>query len=243
MEQFRKLNERGVREFKSYILALKAGGTSAPPTHLCYDADTSEALPFDCNPDDPDFNDRVGMGKALVDLIGENKDSILYDVGFWSALALVWFDKICPPDANGKRKSRAIDRYVFVNNQLKASRHILWGAWWAISLGPNGEFFLRPQDASKSEELDYLGPMMDRLAVNQKVASVPAIIELSRSLYEDPETKCLKAGASSRNKGGSPDHLVRLLKQFEMTYDFHNMSPKALRGLLPDDFNKWDVVT
>ena len=49
MEQFRKLNERGVREFKSYILALKAGGTSAPPTHLCYDADTSEALPFDCN--------------------------------------------------------------------------------------------------------------------------------------------------------------------------------------------------
>ena len=88
-----------------------------------------------------------------------------------------------------------------------------------------------------------MGPMMDRLAVNQKVASVPAIIELSRSLYEDPETNSLKAGTSSRNKGGSPDHLVRLLKQFEMTYDFHNMSAQALRGLLPDDFNKWDSAS
>ena len=243
MEEFRKLNERGIREFKGYILTLKAGGISAPPTYLCYEADTSDPLSFDCNPDDPDFNDRVGMGKALVDLIGDNKDAILYDVGFWSAMALIWFDKICPPEPNGKRNSRAIDRYVFVSNQLKASRHILWGAWWAITLGPNGEFFLRPQDASKNEELDYLGPMMDRLAVNQKVASVPAIIELSRSLYEDPETNSLKAGTSSRNKGGSPDHLVRLLKQFEMTYDFHNMSAQALRELLPDDFNKWDTAS
>ena len=137
----------------------------------------------------------------------------------------------------------AIDRYVFVSNQLKASRHILWGAWWAISLGPNGEFFLKHQDISKRHELDYLGPMMDRLAVNQKVASVPAIIELSRSLYEDSEKNSLKTGTSSRNKGGSPDHLVRLLKQFEMTYDFHNMSPQDLRGLLPEDFDKWDKAS
>ena len=242
MEQFRKLNERGAREFKNYILALKAGGTSAPPTHLCYNPDTSEPLSFECNPDDPDFSDRVGMGKALVKLIGDNKDAVLYDVGFWTSMSLVWFDKICPPDVNGNRDSRAYDRYVFINNQLKASRHILWGAWWAISLGPNGELFLRPSNGGKLEELDYLGPIMDRLAVNQKVASVPVIIELCRGLYENPKTKCLKVGVSSRNKGGSPDHLVRLLKQFEMTYDFHNMSLKDLRALLPNDFNKWDAT-
>ena len=124
MSDFGKLNEEGIRKFKGYLMALKAGGKGSPPIHLCYDRQTSEALPFNLNPEDIEFSDRVVMGKHLKSIIGENADTILFDPGFWTAMSLSWFDRICPPDNNGGRSTLALNRYVFDKNQLKADRHI-----------------------------------------------------------------------------------------------------------------------
>lgn len=243
MSDFGKLNETGIQKFKGYLMALKAGGKGTPPVQLCYDRQTSDALPFDIEPEDAEFADRVTMGKCLRDLIQKNDDTVLYDPGFWTAMSLIWFDKICPPDNNGARLTLALNRYIFDSNQLKADRHILWGAWWAINtLGDDGEFFLRQPVGSKNDSLQYHGEIMNRFASNQLVASVPGVIQLTRLLFQDDESKCPKKGTSGRGSG-SPNHLVRLLKQFELTYDFHHMSPDALRGLLPKDFDKWDKAS
>ena len=243
MSDFGKLNEAGIRQFQGYIMALKAGGKGTPPVQLCYDRNTSDSLPFDVEPEDIDFTDRVAMGTAICKLVGKNDSHILYDQGFWTSLSLIWFDKICPPDNNGARSTLALNRYIFDSNQLKADRHILWGAWWAMNtLGENGEFFLRQPVGSINTSLHYHGEIMNRFASNQLVASIPAVITLTRQLFQDVESKSPKKGTSGRGSG-SPNHLVRLLKQFELTYDFHNMSPEALRGLLPRDFDKWDKVS
>ena len=239
MSNFGKLNEEGIRKFKGYLMALKAGGKGTPPVHLCYDRQTSKPLAFDIDPEDAEFSDRVEMGKYLKTLIGENDDAVLYDSGFWTAISLAWFDMICPPDNNGIRSTLALNRYVFDKNQLKADRHILWGAWWAIkTLGDDGEFFLRPEK-STNDSLQYHGEIMNRFAGNQLVASIPGVINLTKHLFQDPENKRPKKGTSGRGSG-SPNHLVRVLKQFELTYDFHYMTTDALRDLLPTDFNKWD---
>lgn len=239
METFGRLNDHGIRKFKGYILSLKAGGKGVPPVHLCYDRETSDALSFKCEIGDPELTDRVEMGKALKTIIADNGGLIRYDGGFWSAMALLWFDKICPPDNNGDRTTLAIDRYIFDGTQLKANRHIIWGPWWVVSeLKDDGEYFLRPPAGGKDQSLSYYGEIMNRFAGNQKVALIPAVVKFSRELYEDADTKAPKKGLG-REKG-SPAHFVRLLKQFELTYDFHNMSAEALRGLFPDDFKRWD---
>lgn len=243
MSDFGKLNKEGMRNFKSYLMALKAGGKGAPPIELCYDRSTSDKLIFDIDPESMEFDDRVQMGKSLKSLVGKNNSTVLYDPGFWTAMSLVLFDKICPPENDGSRSTLALNRYIFDGNQLKADRHILWGAWWAIqTLGDDGEFFLRQPVGSLNDSLQYHGEIMNRFASNQLVASVPGVIDLTRQLFQDAETKRPKKGTSSRGSG-SPNHLVRLLRQFELTYDFHHMTPETLRKLLPQEFDKWDKAT
>ncbi len=63
--------------------------------------------------------------------------------GLWSALALVWFDLICPPSQGGQRKPKETYWYVFEKNYKTYYRHLIRTPWQCVrDHGDNARFML-----------------------------------------------------------------------------------------------------
>ena len=96
----RKLNTEGIRRFTEFI---RDGALVPAPIHLLSNPETSVPLPSQIVPSEMNFADRFEFGVYLNRLL-EPLDSTLIsnDRGFWTALALVWFDR--------KRKDKKKER-------------------------------------------------------------------------------------------------------------------------------------
>ncbi len=57
-------------------------------------------------------------------------------------------------------------------------------------------------------------------------------------MYWDEDTENLKRGAAGIG-GGSARRLVRIIRQYQMTYDLNSMDGKEIVELLPAEFYKW----
>lgn len=102
----RKLNEAGLLEFENFILELRNGGTPSTPLYLLTEGSTSEPIGESLPLKNATFETRYALGEHLVDVLGGISDAarFLGDRGFWSALALYWFDQFCPASEDGSRK-------------------------------------------------------------------------------------------------------------------------------------------
>jgi len=234
---FRKLNEEGLARFTDWIHQLKSDGSLSIPKHLLTDPATSELLKFAFSPVEQEFSDRAKLGAWLNTNLSGHEAEILYDAGFWSALALFWFDQICAQRADGKRKPGEVARYVF-DGRRKNYRHLIWATWWAInSYGADGRYLLLPVSA-KDNPLEFGGgEVMGQIAANQMTTSSSVVIRLGRKLYSDPQTDRQNKGSSGKG-ADSPRRFVKVLRQFQLTYDFDAMTDDAIEGLLPKEFEQ-----
>lgn len=234
----RRLNRSGIDAFQKYIELSRAGHRQPAPVHLLDDPETSQALSFDFDPVDADgFNDRAEMGTYLVRALGDVGGQILHDEGFWSALGLRWFDQLCVQRSDGSRKPGENARYV-LESQRRAYRHLAWGAWWAIDqFGEDGEYLLLPITIGEHPLEFGGGEVMGQIGANQMTTSAPSVIRLGRILYADPSTGRQRRGSGGKGRG-SPRRFVKVLRQFQLTYDFGSMDESTLKGLLPKEFTK-----
>jgi len=234
---FRKLNDEGLKGLADWIHLLKSDGSLPTPEHLLSDPATSEPLDFGFSPVQHKFSDRAELGAWLNDALSGHEAKVLYDAGFWSALALFWFGQICAQKADGKRKPGELARYVF-DARRKHYRHLIWATWWAInSYGADGRYLLLPVSA-KDNPLEFGGgEVMGQIAANQMTTSSSVVIRLGRKLYSDPETDRQNKGSSGKG-ADSPRRFVKVLRQFQLTYDFDAMTDNAIEGLLPREFKQ-----
>ncbi len=58
-------------------------------------------------------------------------------------------------------------------------------------------------------------------------------------MYWDDTAKNLKRGAAGKG-GGSARRLVRIIRQYQLTYDLNSMNGNEIVELLPDEFAKWN---
>src|SRR5690349_16298642 len=92
--ELRKLNDEGLQRFTTWILQ---GATGPAPQGLLVDPETSDPLPISIRPEPRTFKDRFQFGRYLNDLLAPMEiGAISRDRGLWSALAIVWFDQLCP---------------------------------------------------------------------------------------------------------------------------------------------------
>lgn len=235
-QEFRKFNEEGLRRFAEWLLA---GATGVRPSGLLSDPATSQPLPVTINPASRTFRDRYEFGQYLVKLLEPlDMAAMSHDRGLWSALALFWFDQLCPAVASGQRKVEKEYRYILSTDFRHYYRHLVRSPWQLVrDHGQNAVFLLLPP-VDTPNPLRRHGEILEQLGGRQAVLrSRPVIAEASR-LYADPTTGRPYKGVSGSGKG-SARRLALVLQQFDLTFDADSMRTGKLLKLLPQEFERW----
>lgn len=233
----RKLNEAGVQKFLEYV---DGGALDAPPVHLLDDPETSEELLVAIIPDRKDFKDRHEFGFYLNDLLKDlDPRAISWDAGLWSALALVWFDLICPPlSGGGPRKVRESHYYVFEKGYKTYYRHLVRSPWQCVrDHGDNARFMLV---GSKQEvhPLAVHGEILESIGGRQRLLGSRPIVKAANAIYLDKSTGRPRTGVAGSGPG-SARRFGKIVRQLDLTFDPEVMTVEQFIDILPKEFARW----
>jgi len=227
-QSLRIFNEEGLNEFERLIFEIRNGNLSGIPEDFLSNEDYSTVY-------DPKIeieNAELSLKNELVPYVvnrlnlGKNKD-LYFNKGLWSWLACLYFDVICPKDGNGKRKVNEAAFYVLKDPKdfRKYYRHLLaYPSRLYAELGDSSKIFLIGDFKKRGEVTEQFG-------ARQEIALNKGILDMANILYWDEKTKNLKRGAAGKG-GGSARRLVRIIQQYQMTYDLNSMQGKEIADLL-----------
>lgn len=235
--KMRKLNKSGIKEFERFIGNLRGGGQQNTPDYLLTDPSTSEPLEWDFELEQGAFATRYKLGVYLVKkLKGVDAHQIMGDSGFWSALALFWFDQLCPKKADGRRKPSMVYNYVLSENYNHRPRHAIFTTWQLVDIYGDFSHFLL------SRELPVRGELIEQLMARQYFLSCAGVMQAASTLYYDPDRKTFKKGSAGRTSAGCVYRFVNWLQQLEINYDLFSISSDDLVGLMQKEFERFKIV-
>ncbi len=234
----RVFNDAGLNEFERIIGELRNGNLKNIPEDLLFNEDYTSSQEPIINIEKVDFKNKNELIPYLTEKLNLRNNKYLYfDKGLWSWLAAFYFDNVCPPDGNGKRKINETAFYLLKDpkNYTKFYRHLLAYPCRVYSeLDDSSKIFLIGSFAKRGEVTEQFGAY-------QEIALNKGIIDAANILYWDSVTKNLKRGAAGKG-GGSARRLVRIIRQYQMTYDLNSMKGNEIVSLLPIEFTKWVSV-
>lgn len=234
--KFRKLNGAGIAAFSDYI---RDGAEGSPPLHLLEGQDTSAPLQFVIQPGTGQFEDRYMFGIYLNTLLKEfDPAAISGDTGLWSALALRWFDSLCPPDASGKRSPKLEYRYVLSSDYRHYYRHLVRSPWQLAKDHGEASRFLLIAPLKQSHPLSVHGDILEQFGGRQQILGSRPIIKAANKLYFDGKKLRPRTGVAGNGRG-SARRFGMVLRQLDLTYDPECMSDSEFIGILPKEFEKW----
>ncbi len=234
----KKLNNKGISEFEDY---LAAGADGPAPVHLLDDPVCSEMISTKISPPENIgiLPDRYVFGNRLTNLLSElNPVEIANEQGLWSGLALLWFDSLCPPGADGKRKLRADYYYVLSTDYRHYYRHLVRSPWQLVREHQQNSKFLLIAPRESKHPLAVHGEILEQFGGRQQVLASKRIIAAANRMYFDPSTNRPKKGAAGSGRG-SARRFGLVFRQFDLTYDPASMPPDAITRLLPSEFERW----
>jgi len=228
-------NEAGLTEFERLINELRNGTIKHIPEDLLYNNEFMVPLEPIVNIEQVDYKNKSELIPYVAEILNLKSNKHLYfDKGLWSWLAAFFFDNICPVDGNGKRKINETAYYVLRDPKeyTKYYRHLL--AYYCrlyTEVGEASKLFL-------SGTFQTRGEISEQLGASQEIALNKGILTAANILYWDEAAKSFKRGAAS-NKGGSVRRFVRIIKQYQMTFDLNSMTGEKIVELMPEEFAKW----
>ena len=231
----RKLNERGLEEFSQFINSLRQGSKQNIPIGLLTSEVSSEPLSISLELDkDKSFNNRYELGVYLTKKFHDiNIQPLIGDIGFWSALALLWFDQLCPEKPDGSRKPSMVYNYVMSNNYNHRPRHAIFTTWQLVDRYKEDARFLL------SKELSVRGELIEQIMARQYYMGCEGVMRIASKLYYDPERGTFKKGSAGRTSPGCVYRFINWLQQLEINFDLFSMSSNDLMGLLPKEFDRF----
>lgn len=237
--KFRKLNQSGLSAFSDYI---RDGAESPPPHHLLESPDTSSPLHVSIQPGTGQFDDRYRFGVYLNTLLKDlDPAAISSDAGLWSALALHWFDRLCPPDAGGKRELKQEYRYLLSSDYRHYYRHLVRSPWQLVKDHGEASRFLLISPRKHTHPLSVHGDILEQFSGRQKVLGSRPIIKAANKLYFDDKKLRPRTGVAGNGRGSARRFGI-VLRQLDLTYDPECMSDSAFINILPDEFEKWRTM-
>lgn len=158
---------------------------------------------------------------------------LLWDVGMWSWLTVLYFDQVCPDDDG--RTVYEDYRYILESDWRHYYRHLLAGPvriyLWHTPAGAR---------VLQHVPVHTLGDFMEQLASRQEIAACRGIIEAADILYWDVDGKRPKRGAApNTRKPGTLRRFVDIIQQLDVTYDLYSMTGSDVASLLPAEFTPW----
>jgi len=225
--KLRRLNSTGIAYFAKWLDGQRAGADDPVPLHLLEQADFSEALEWDVDVDDQDFQSRYELGQYLVERFsGCDQGVIRNDAGLWTWLALFWFDRLCPAPPDGGRKPFRNDNYILSDRHRDYHRHAVRTTWLFVrGHGETVRFVF-------SNPLPKRGEVTEQLTARPYFLSCKGLMEAANALYSDPNRGTWKVGTAG-NRPGSVRRFAAVLKQFELTYDLYSMGQWEILSILP----------
>jgi len=231
----RILNDEGVRQFSRFIEELRSGLNQNTPLGLLTARATS--VPFEHDSLDiqaRDFETRYQLGEYLVkELSVVDENLVIGNRNFWSSLALVWFDRLCPPNQDGTRKPSMAYNYVLSENYQHRPRHAIYTTWELVRRYAEDAKFLL------NRPLPVRGELVEQLMARQYFLSCDSVIRAASAIYYDPEKGTFKRGAAARKSPGCVQRYVDFLQQIEVTYDLFSIPKAELLSLMPDEFSRF----
>jgi len=231
----RYFNEDGLNEFERIIGEIRNGTLNAVPEDLVYGSNYTELLDPEVSIELVDFKNKKELVPYLTDRLNLRTNKHLYfDKGMWSWLSAFYFDNICPVDGHGKRKVNESAFYLLRDpkNYTKYYRHTLAYPCRIYSeLGDSSKIFLIGTFQKRGEITEQFGAY-------QEIALNKGILDAANQMYWDESKENLKRGAAGKG-AGSARRLVRIIRQYQMTYDLNSMKGNEIVELLPQEFAKW----
>jgi hypothetical protein len=235
VEKLRRLNEEGTSRFADFI----ASGASGPvPLYLLTDPATSVPILRDIVLVRRLVANRFEFGQMLVALLAPlEAASVSVDRGIWSALALYWFDQLCPATPTGRAPDR-VYRYVLSSDYRHYYRHLVRSPWQLVrDHGDNARFLLLASNDG-DEPLRRHGELLEQLGSVQAIIRSRSIIASAAALYGDRVTGRPVRGAAGSG-AGSARRLARVLRQLDLTFDPELLPNGRLLEILPAEFDKF----
>lgn len=233
----RSFNEQGLNEFEKVIGEIRDDSIKNIQEDLLFNEHYSEIQEPIINVDRVDFKNKNELVPYIVERLNLRANKHLYFAkGMWTWLAAFYFDNICPADGNGKRKVNEAAFYLLRDpkNYTKYYRHLLaYPSRLYSELGDSAKIFLIGTFSKRGEITEQFGAY-------QEIALNKGILDAANLMYWDENTLNLKKGAAGKG-AGSARRLVRIIRQYQMTYDLNSMNGKEIVELLPNEFAKWNV--
>lgn len=235
----RKLNDQGIYHFRQYLLS----GAGPVPVDLLTNPETSEPFPHEIFPIRMNFANRFEFGRYLNDLLDPlDATAISRDKGLWTALAVTWFDLICPPNSTGQRKPDKEYRYILSSDYRHYYRHLIRSPWQLVRRHGELARFLLIAPTEHQHPLSVHGEILEQFGGRQQVLASQPIVAAASKLYFDDDKGRPRRGAAGAGRGSARRFGI-VLRQFELTYDPACMTEQHLIGLLPTEFNRWKSGT
>ena len=231
----RTFNDSGLNEFEKIIGDLRNGNIKNVPEALLFTEEFSTPFEPVVNIEKVDYKNKNELIPYLVQQLEiKSKKYLYFDKGLWSWLAAFYFDNICPIDGNGRRKINETAFYILrePKNYTKYYRHLL---------AYPSRVYSELDDASKIfliGNFSKRGEITEQFGAYQEIALNKGILDAANILYWDNDAANLKRGAAGKG-GGSARRLVRIIRQYQLTYDLNSMKGNEIVDLLPTEFSKW----
>ncbi len=239
MISIRIFNEEGLNEFERIINEIRNNTVQGIPDELLFDEKYSIVHEPIINIEKVGYKNKDELVPCIVEALNLRANKHLYfDKGLWSWLTALFFDNICPVDGNGKRKVKETAFYVLRDpkNYTKFYRHLLaYPCRIFAELDDSSKIFLIGNFSKRGEITEQFGAY-------QEIALNKGILDAANILYWDDTAKNLKRGAAGKG-GGSARRLVRIIRQYQLTYDLNSMKGNQIVNLLPSEFSKWTNTT
>ena len=232
----RRFNAAGLALYSDFVDQLAADRAAAPPAQiLCDDSYSAPVAPPATVEPSREFRSRLDAGDYLWHVLGTRE--VDRDDGLWAWLSLLYFDQLCPRDANGERRAGERARlFPETGNYLKYCRHLLLGPFLAFRLHRD-----RPERAMAvlCGPLPVPGEVVAQLTTRLHLISSPQVMQAATELYYDPKVGRIRRGAAGSGSG-SARRFATVLNQLGLNWYMQSVpSATICSELLPAEFAKF----
>ena len=249
--QIRRLNRAGMREMSEFHRRIyRDNSTEDPPMHLLDDEEFSSSfvppVPSSLVVDSSrKFDTQLEVGEYFCSVLNTNEilNSVLYDKGIGSWLALLYFESICARKSDGTWIANEESRYIPSDHHRRFYLHHIFSPI---------VIFAAHRERSKlllNGPSHQISEFTNKLSLHPEVMLNPEMMKVLFQLYWDDETDSPKSGATTnprepgeRIADGSLRRFVgpsSFVFQHEPTWDFWEMDAKTILDMLPAEFEKW----
>lgn len=237
--QARRLNAAGIAKFEEFLQSLRSDPELDPPLEILRDEQFSQPLDAEIDAEPRTFHSRLEVAEHLHRILKGDPAGVRNDPGFWSWLALCWFDDLCPETREQRQPGETARWIADLEDPRRSCRHLLAGPWQIYQAHRDD-----PQRAIclLCGPPFQTGPLVRLLASRPSLASCPSVVGAATRLYYNRELGRNRSGLGGK-AAGSPRRFLDILSQLELNWDLHSLTIDELLGLLPSEFDHFSRIS